>query len=102
MTHDELEQLFRRGDTSNEALRVRLIAARKVTGLEQKEIAEATGVSKQTYHSQESRGAPSIKTGRYYYRAHRIDFNYLFYGDFDRLPHDVRDNLIECLAAENS
>ena len=60
MTHDELEQLFRRGDSSNDALRIRLIAARKAVDLGQKDVAAAIGVAKQTYHSQEARGAPSI------------------------------------------
>lgn len=101
MTHDELEQLFRRGDSSNDALRIRLIAARKAVDLGQKDVAEAIGVAKQTYHSQEARGAPSIKTGRYFYRAHRIDFNYLFNGDFDQLPSDVRDKLSAALVAES-
>ncbi|PIL20411.1 hypothetical protein P775_09740 [Puniceibacterium antarcticum] len=102
MTHDELEKLFRHGDTSNEALRVRLIAARRAVNLEQKEVADATGVAKQTYHSQEARGAPSIKTGRYFYRAHRIDFNYLLYGDFAQLPNDVVESLTQALASQNA
>ena len=55
MTHDELEKLFRHGDTSAEALRIRLIAARKAAGMGQKQIADAVGIAKQTYHSQESR-----------------------------------------------
>ena len=83
-------------------LRVRLIAARKSVGLEQKQVAEAIGVAKQTYHSQEARGAPSIAAGRYFYRAHNIDFNYLYNGDFDRLPQDVRENLAAALAGATS
>lgn len=100
MTHDELERLFRQGDNSNEALRIRLIAARKASGLDQKGVADAIGVPKTTYHSQESRGAPSIRTGRYFYRAHRIDFNFLFNGDFAQLPSDVREKLAEAILAE--
>ncbi|KEJ97410.1 DNA-binding transcriptional regulator, XRE-family HTH domain [Pseudosulfitobacter pseudonitzschiae] len=99
MTHDELEKLFRHGDTTPDAISTRLIAARVSTGLRQNEIATAVGVPKQTYHSQESRGAPSIKAGRYFYRAHGIDFNYLFFGDFLQLAPDVRDRLTEALTA---
>ena len=98
MTHDELEKLFRHGDTSAEALRIRLIAARKAAGMGQKQIADAVGIAKQTYHSQESRGAPSIPVGRYFYRAHDIDFNYLLYGDFSQLHEDVRARLAAALA----
>ncbi|MBM1814916.1 helix-turn-helix transcriptional regulator [Pseudosulfitobacter pseudonitzschiae] len=99
MTHDELEKLFRHGDTTPDAISTRLIAARVSTGLRQNEIATAVGIPKQTYHSQESRGAPSIKAGRYFYRAHGIDFNYLFFGDFLQLAPDVRDRLTEALTA---
>lgn len=99
MTHEELESLFRHGDTSPDAISARLIAARVSTGLKQSEIAAAVGIPKQTYHSQEVRGAPSIKSGRYFYRAHGIDFNYLYFGDFARLAPDVRDRLVEALSA---
>ena len=99
MTYEDLEHLFRRGDSSNEAIRLRLIAARLTVGMEQKEVADALGVAKQTYHSQEARGAPSIQAGRYFYKAHGIDFNYLFFGDFHKLEVDVRDRLAEHLAA---
>ena len=101
MTHDEYELLFRRADTSPDAISARLIAARQATGLQQVQIAKAVGVSKQTYHSQETRGAPSLKTGRYFYRAHGIDFNYLYYGDFLQLDSDLRDRLALALTAAN-
>lgn len=95
MKHDELEAAFRQGDTSHDALRIRLIAARMSTGLTQKEVADAVGIAKQTYHSQESRGAPSIPVARYFYRAHGIDFNFLFHGDFAQLHQDVQARLLE-------
>ncbi len=101
MTHDELEQIFRHGDTSPDAISARLIAARVSTGLRQNEVAAAVGIPKQTYHSQETRGAPSIKAGRYFYRAHGIDFNYLYFGDFVHLAADVRDRLTRALTASS-
>ncbi|MBT9384496.1 helix-turn-helix domain-containing protein [Pseudooceanicola sp. CBS1P-1] len=100
MTHDELEKLFRLGDTSNEAIRLRLIAARVSTGLGQKDVADAVGIAKQTYHSQEGRGAPSIATARYFYRAHGIDFNFLFHGDFVQLNPEVRERLAAAAQSE--
>lgn len=100
MTHDELEKLFCFADDTNEAVSKRLIAARKATGLQQQEIAAAVGIPKQTYNSQEKRGAPSIRVGRYFYRAHRMDFNYLFYGDFLHLDEEVRERLVHALSDE--
>ncbi len=101
MTHEELETVFRHGDTSAEAISARLIAARISTSLRQNEIAAAVGIPKQTYHSQETRGAPSIKTGRYFYRAHGIDFNFLYFGDFLQLAPDVRERLVSALTCAN-
>ncbi|MCA1336864.1 helix-turn-helix transcriptional regulator [Pseudooceanicola marinus] len=95
MTHEELEKIFLLGDTSNDALRLRLIAARLSTGLTQKEVADAVGLAKQTYHSQEARGAPSISVARYFYRAHGIDFNFLFHGDFAHLHPSVQAKLAD-------
>ncbi|WP_300067799.1 XRE family transcriptional regulator [uncultured Ruegeria sp.] len=98
MDIEQKELLAKTGDISPEAIRERLIAARHMTGLQQNEIARALGVSKTTYHSQESRGAPSIKAMRYYYRQHRIDFNYLLHGDFAQLPLDVQERLFDALS----
>lgn len=69
--------------------------ARKSTGLLAKDVAAEIGISKQTYHSQEANGSASIKTGRYFYRKHGIDFNFLFYGDFSRLSAETVDRLIQ-------
>ena len=102
MTYDDLERSFRLADTSNEAIRLRLVAARKFTGKQQQEIADAVGIPKTTYHSQEARGAPSIQVCRYFYRAYGIDFNFLLYGDFANLHPDVRDQLADLVSAEGS
>lgn len=98
MTRDELENLFAYTDTSPNAISKRLIAARKAVGMKGIDVAAAIGIPKQTYHSQEARGAPSVKTGRYFLRAHGIDFNYLYYGDFDGIDPKVIDQLIAALS----
>jgi len=36
---------------------------------------------------------------RYFYRAHRIDFNFLLHGDFAQLPADVQARLFAALEA---
>ncbi|EBA05985.1 helix-turn-helix transcriptional regulator [Sagittula stellata] len=102
MDFDQLEHVFMRGDTSPTAIRRRLIAARLAVGMQQQEVAKAVGISKQTYHYQEQRGAPSVKTGRYYYRAHGIDFNYLLNGDFQQLPGGISERLCEELSKLSS
>ena len=93
MTSDEKIRIFRRGDSSPEAIRHRLIAARKSTGLTQNDFAKEAGIIKTTYNTQEMRGAPSIKAMRHLYVQYRIDFNYLLFGDFAQLPADVQDTL---------
>lgn len=100
MEIDEKIRLSRQGDISPDAIRIRLVAARKSVGKAQNEVAKALGIKNTTYNSQETRGAPSISTMRYYYRQHRIDFNFVLHGDFAQLPSDVQDRLFAALAAE--
>ena len=92
------EQMARLGDVSPEAIRTRLLAARKSIGMMQQDVAKAVGLKNQTFNSQEMRGAPSIKTMRYYHRQHRIDFNFILHGDFAQLPLDVQDRIFSALA----
>jgi hypothetical protein len=102
MTIEEKEQLAKQGDTSPDAIRDRLLAARKTIEKQQKEVANEVGLKITTFNSQETRGAPSIKTMRYYHRLHRIDFNFILHGDFAQLPHDVQERLFVALAALNN
>ncbi len=97
MDIEQKVQLARTGDISPDAIRVRLLAARASIGMQQLEVARELGLKKTTFHSQESRGAPGIKTMRYYYRQHRIDFNFILHGDFAQLPQDVQDRLFAAL-----
>jgi transcriptional regulator with XRE-family HTH domain len=91
MQIDEKERLARRGDMGLEALAIRLRAARKVTGLNQKQFAEAVGVKNTVINNAEAGlTAPSQEVMRYLYRAHRIDFNFQLHGDFAQLPGDVQ------------
>lgn len=100
MDIDEKEQLTRLGDVSPDAIRDRLLAARKSIGMQQKDVAAAVGLKVTTFNSQETRGAPSIKTMRYYHRQHRIDFNFILHGDFAQLPQDVQGRLFAALATK--
>ena len=94
------ERLTRLGDVSPEAIRIRLLAARNSVGMKQQDVGEAVGLKSQTFNSQEMRGAPSIKTMRYYHRQHRIDFNFILHGDFAQLPLDVQERLFASLSGE--
>lgn len=94
------EKLTLLGDTSPEAISIRLRAAREAAGYaQQKDFAAEAGLSATTYNSQEKRGAPSITVMKILYRQHRIDFNFVLHGDFAQLPGDVQERLFEALSS---
>lgn len=99
MDIEQKERLARLGDISPEAVRARLLAARNSIGMKQQDVASEVGLKKTTFNSQETRGAPSAVTMRYYHRQHRIDFNFILHGDFAQLPQDVQERLFAELAA---
>lgn len=100
MTIEERELLFRLNDDTDEAVAMRLRAAREVAGYKgQKDFAKALDLNYQTYHSQEKRGRPTPSTVRYLYRNHRIDFNFIYNGDFLQLPGDVQQALEAALSS---
>lgn len=99
MDIEHKERLARLGDISPEAVRARLLAARNSIGMKQQDVASEVGLKKTTFNSQETRGAPSAVTMRYYHRQHRIDFNFILHGDFAQLPQDVQERLFAELAA---
>jgi len=99
MDIEQKERLARLGDISPDAVRARLLAARNSIGMKQQDVASEVGLKKTTFNSQETRGAPSAVTMRYYHRQHRIDFNFILHGDFAQLPQDVQERLFAELAA---
>lgn len=101
MKIEDSEQLARRNDTSDEAVSLRMQAARHAAGYASgKALAEALNISYKTYHSQESKGRPSRETMIFLYKNHRIDFNFILNGDVFHLPGDVRVALERALASE--
>lgn len=103
MTIDEQERLARTGDMGKEACAIRLRAARLCAGLNQLDTAKAVGIKKTTYNNMEmALSFPSREVMRWFYRAQRIDFNFLMNGDFAQLPSDVRDRLFPALSAASS
>lgn len=95
---DERERLSRHGDSSPEAISLRLKAALKVSQLSQKELATEIGRPLTTVNSQIKAGSPSIDLMRYFYKGFRVDFNFLLHGDLAQLPGDVQLQLTNALA----
>lgn len=99
MKTTEKSALTRHGDWSDEAIAARLAAAVAVTGVQQQELAQSTGIPKTTLNTQIKKGRPSVDFMTVLYRDHRIDFNFVLYGDYAQLPGDVQDQLLAALSA---
>ncbi len=103
MNIEEKERLARVRDMGLEASAIRILAARTMTGLSQKAVAEAVGTSNTVISNAENGETyPSRDLMRYYYRAHRLDFNFLINGDFSQLPGDVQAAIFPALEAATS
>jgi len=99
----EKETLSRLGDMSVEACSARLVAARQTTGMSQLEVSQQADVANNSLNNMErGRQFPNREIMRYFYRAHRIDFNFLMHGDFAQLPQNVQAALFEKLAGAGS
>ncbi len=99
MDYETKTRLARWADSTESAISARLVAARLAAGYTvQKDFAQALGISKTTYNSQEIQGHPSMDTIRFLYQNHRIDFNFILYGDFSQLPGDVQAALFSALS----
>lgn len=99
------ENLSLRGDMSREAMALRILAARHAVGMGQDELAHdmGEGMTKQKLRNAEKAdNDPPKALMRYFYRAHRIDFNFLLHGDFAQLPADVQARLFGALSALTS
>lgn len=96
MEIEQKEQLARRGDMTRAAMALRVLAARRAVGMGQDQLARdmGEGMTKQKLRNAEKADNDPPKTlMRYFYRAHRIDFNFLLHGDFAQLPADVQGRL---------
>ena len=98
MDHDEQRALARYADISTEAASFRLRAARLSLGLTQKEMADEVGAKPGSYSTYETgRVHPPLAVIRHLYRAYNIDFNFILYGDFRRLPADTQEPIFDAL-----
>ncbi|PXW76120.1 helix-turn-helix domain-containing protein [Tritonibacter mobilis] len=95
MDYLEIEKRCLRGDTSPEAIHRRLVAARRMTGLSQKELAAKAGIKYTTFRSQEQSGSPSVRLMTYFLGAFQVDYNFILGGDPARLPGDVLQEIVK-------
>lgn len=107
MNIEEKNRLARRGDMDILASAIRLKASRLAAGFgdgqEQKRFAAAAEVSSTSYNNMErAKQFPNRKIMQYLFLAHRIDFNFLFAGEFSQLPSDVQERIFEHLPTVNS
>ena len=64
----------------------------------QKEMADEVGAKPGSYSTYETgRVHPPLAVIRQLYRAYDIDFNFILYGDFRRLPADTQDQLFDAM-----
>lgn len=81
------------------AAAIRLRAAREAMDLSQEDVANAIDLSFSTVSNVErAKSFPSRKLMVYFFREHRIDFNFLIAGNYAQLPGDVLDRLWPALA----
>lgn len=102
MNTDDKERLALHRDMEKEAASLRIRAARLAVGLSQEEVARQIGrkMTKQKIRNAEAAANyPPHDLMRYYYREHRIDFNFLMHGDYAQLPGDVQERLFPALQA---
>jgi transcriptional regulator with XRE-family HTH domain len=98
MTPETKQRLARQNDTGLAASAIRLRAARKLAGKDQREMAAECNV-KNTVLSNAENGQtyPSREILSAYWRGYRIDFNFLINGDFAQLPLDLQERLFPAL-----
>jgi transcriptional regulator with XRE-family HTH domain len=102
MDYDEKQRLARTGDVSNAAASFRLRAARETLEprISQKAMAERLGVPQTTYASWETGDAyPPPTAIRHFRREYEFSFDFIMYGDWRRLPGDVRERVFDAMLA---
>jgi len=104
MTSEDKIRLAHTHDLGVSACAIRLRAARALTGLKQKELAEKLPWLSTTNLNNMENGTsfPNRQIMEYYYREHRVDFNFLIGGLYAQLPGDVQEQLFVALEAANS
>jgi transcriptional regulator with XRE-family HTH domain len=102
MDHEARRRLARTGDISKGAASFRLRAARQslLPRRSQKAMAQEFGVPITTYAAWENGDVfPSAEVIRHFLLEHDIDFNFVMFGDWRRLPVDVQERVFDSMLA---
>lgn len=104
MNSDQKQRLAHTGDIGIVACAIRLRAARIAVGLSQLQLAHSLGLKRTTNISnmEQALTYPNRELMSYFWREHRIDFNFLMSGQYAQLPGDVQDLLFPALEAANN
>ena len=98
MDHEEKRELARLGDISTEATSFRMRAARMALGMSSKDMAEELGMPATSYGAYENGKAhPKLAAIRYLYRQYDINFDFILYGDFRRLPAELQERVFDAM-----
>ncbi|MEH6833986.1 MULTISPECIES: hypothetical protein [Falsihalocynthiibacter] len=93
---DYLEKKRRSRETviTPQAIHLRLVAARKSTGLNARQLASSANITYTTFKTQEAAGSPSLKMLDFYWKAFQIDPNFIMGGDGARLLPDTYEAIL--------
>lgn len=98
MDYRDMERLALRNRADKAAAGWRLLAARTCAGMSQEEVGDIIGKGKAAVsHMENGRAYPHRDVLLYFYRQHRIDFNFFMNGDFAQLPADVQERLFAAI-----
>jgi len=97
MDYLEKQRRTRATEVTPQAIHLRLVAARKATRLNARQLAASANISYTTFKSQEAAGSPSLKMLDFYWKAFQIDPNFIMGGDSARLLPDTLEDLLRHL-----
>lgn len=86
------------GRSDEAAVAVRMLAARKLAGLSQKDLSEKVGRRISNISNIErAKNLPGWGVMLYFHHSHRVDVNFLMTGAYAQLPGDVQEVLFPLL-----
>lgn len=94
MVSEELKRELSTGDATPDAVGRRLRLLRASLGLTQAKMSALMDASIKNYqHMERGSTYPRPAHVKAMFESSRIDFNFIYYGDFTRLPLDVSDSM---------
>lgn len=103
MDFETKERLAMTRDAGSKASAIRIKASRLYTGLSQADFGAKGKIRTAAVSNiEKGRSFPARPLMTYLFREHRIDFNFLIYGEFAQLPQDVQERLFPLLQSVHS